>query len=305
MNWLIIAIIAHFVLALVFVIDKYLLSHTHLKPASYAFYVGAFGGLAVLLIPFGFSIFPINHIMISLLAGTVFILAVFFFYKSIQLGEVSRIAPIIGGMVPIFTFILTYFILNERLTVNQLMAFSLLVLGGVIMAWPRKQARMISGLNKIPLIKRLPLAILASFLFAGSYVLTKLIFTQHPFLDGFIWMRLGGVLGALLLFLLPVTRRVILETSKEIKLKTGQLAVFNKIMSGLAFILLNYAIFLGSVTLINALQGVQYIFLLVLTLFLSKKFPQIMEEQINKTAVLQKITAILFIIFGLGVLVYV
>jgi len=304
MNWLIIAIIAHFVSALVFVIDKYLFSHTYLKPATYAFYVGVFGGLAVFLIPFGFSIFPVNQIIISLLAGMVFIFAIFCFYKSIQLGEVSRITPIIGGLVPLFTFILTYFLLNERLISNQLIAFCLLVLGGVIMAWPRKQARAISGLVKTSLVKRLPIAILAAFFFASSYVLTKIIFLQQPFIDGFIWMRFGGVLGAILLFSLPITRRVILETSKEIKLKTGELAIFSKIMSGVAFFFLNYAIFLGSVTLVNALQGVQYIFLLILALFLSKKFPKIMREQINQSAVLQKAIAILFVIFGLGILAF-
>jgi len=91
----------------------------------------------------------------------------------------------------------------------------------------------------------LPIAILAAFFFASSYVLTKIIFIQQPFIDGFIWMRFGGVLGAILLFSLPITRRVILETSKEIKLKTGELAIFSKIMSGVAFFFLNYAIFLG------------------------------------------------------------
>ena len=304
MNWLIIAIIAHFVFALVFVIDKYLFSHTHLKPATYAFYVGAFGGLAIFLIPFGFSIFPIGQIIISLLSGIAFVFAIFFFYKSIQLGEVSRITPIIGGLIPLFTFILTYFLLNERLTSNQLIAFSFLVLGGVIMAWPRKQVRTISGLVKTSLLRRLPVAILAAFFFAVSYVLTKIIFIQQPFIDGFIWIRLGGVLGAILLFSLPFTRKIILETSKEVKLKTGELAVFNKIMSGIAFIFLNYAIFLGSVTLINALQGVQYIFLLILALFLSKRFPEIMREQINQSAIFQKVIAILFVIFGLGILAF-
>lgn len=303
MSWILIAIIAHFITALVFVVDKYLFSHTYLRPAAYAFYAGLLGGLAILLFPFGFSILPFGQIIISFIAGFSFVLAVFFFYKSVQLGEVSRIIPIIGGLVPIFTFILTYFILDERLVFNQLIAFSLLVLGGIIMAWPRKKARLVSGVVKFPLIKRLPLAILAALFFASSYVLTKYIFIEQPFINGFIWIRLGGVLGAGFLFLLPSTRRIILQTSQKIKLKTGELAIFNKVLSGLAFILLNYAIFLGSVVLVNALQGIQYIFLLVVALFLSKKFPQILKEQINHSAILQKVIALIFIGLGLGILV--
>ena len=289
---------------MVFIVDKYLFSHTQLKPAAYAFYVGLFGGLSILLFPFGFKVLPIDQMLISFVAGVSFVLAIFFFYKSIQLGEVSRITPIIGGLIPLFTFVFTYFVLNERLTSVQMIAFCFLVFGGVVMAWPRKQIRSVSGLVKTPLIKRLPLAIAAALFFTASYVLTKYIYTLQPFINGFIWIRLGGVMGSLFFFILPISRRAIMETSSKVKLKTGGLAVINKGLSGLAFILLNYAIFLGSVTLVNALQGVQYIFLLVVALFLSKKFPQILREQVNQSAILQKVMSILFIILGLGILAF-
>ncbi len=304
MNWLIIVIVAHFVFSLVFIVDKYLFSHTQLRPAAYAFYVGIFGGIAILLFPFGFDILSRDHMLISFVAGICFVLAIFFFYKSVQLGEVSRITPIIGGLIPLFTFIFAYFALDEKLLINQIIAFSLLVFGGIVMAWPRKQARFISGLVKTSLIKRLPLAILAALFFAGSYVLSKYIYSYHPFINGFIWIRLGGVIGALILFILPFSRRAIIRTSDKVKLKTGGLAVVNKGLSGLAFIMLNYAIFLGSVTLINALQGIQYIFLFIIALFLSKKFPSIIREQINQSAVMQKTIAIIFIVTGLGILVF-
>ena len=76
----------------------------------------------------------------------------------------------------------------------------------------------------------------------------------------------------------------------------------SKGLSALAFISLNNAIFLGSVSLVNALQGVQYVFLLMIALVLSKQFPQIIKEQISQGAVLQKIMAILLIALGLGIL---
>ncbi len=302
MNWLLIAITAHFIFALVFVIDKYLFSRTHLRPAAYAFYVGLLGGLAILLFPFGFSLLPLKQILISFFAGAFFVFAIFYFYKSVQLGEVSRITPIIGGLVPLFTLLFTYSFLGERLVFNQLIAFSLLVLGGIVMAWPRKQAYLVSRIVKSPLIKRLPLAVLAALFFAASYVLTKFIYLEQNFINGFIWIRLGGILGAVVLFIWPNTRKMIFETTEKIKLKTGQLAISSKVLSGCAFILLNYAIFLGSVSLVNALQGVQYVFLFVLALFLSKKFPQIIKEQINQSAILQKVVAIVFIVLGLGFL---
>jgi len=301
MNWLLIAIFAHSISAVVFVIDKYILSRTRLRPAAYAFYVGIFGGLALFLIPFGFNLLPVNQVIISFSAGAFFVLAVLFFYKSIQIGEVSRITPIIGGAVPIFTLILSYLFLSERLGSQQLIAFSLFVLGGMVMLWPRKGKR-IPGQQ--PLIKRLPIVLLAALFFSGSFVLTKYIFSYQPFINGFIWIRLGGVLGAGLLFLLPISRRVILDSSRRTKARTGVLVVLSKGLSAGGFILLNYAIFLGSVSLVNALQGIQYVFLLVLGVFLSRKFPQIIKEQISEGALIQKIVAIILIGLGLIILAF-
>lgn len=302
MNWLLIAISAHFLFALVFLIDKYLLSRTRVEPRMLAFYVGILGGAALLLIPFDFVIPSISQIMISLMAGVLFILAILCFYKSVQFGEVSRITPIIGGIISLFTIGLTYLFLEERLVLNQLIAFSLLVSGGVVMIWPRKKSHLRS--DKPSLIKRLPLAIMAALFFASSYVLTKFVFIEQSFISGFIWIRIGGILGAVLLILWPGGWREIIRASRSIKAKTGGLVVFSKSLSAGAFILLNYAIYLGSVTLVNALQGIQYIFLLVVALFLSRKFPQIIKEQINDAAIIQKVVAILLIGLGLGFLVF-
>jgi hypothetical protein len=52
---------------------------------------------------------------------------------------------------------------------------------------------------------------------------------------------------------------------------------------------------LASVSLINVMQGMQYAFLLALTIILSKKFPRLLEEKISGWIVVQKILAILLI----------
>jgi drug/metabolite transporter (DMT)-like permease len=302
MNWLVIAIIAHFLFALVFIVDKFLLSRTTLKPIVYAFYTGVLQLFVLAFVPFGFSMPPFEQIMISFLAGALFTAAVLFLYRSFQLGEVSRITPIIGGAIPLFTLILTYIFLEERLTAYQFLAFFLLVLGGVVMVWPVKKE--LIGAVKIPLAKRLPLAFTSSLFFAGSFVLTKLIFNYQPFVNGFIWTRLGGFLMAGLFVIWPKNRRLILKTTKSLGIKTVSLFFSDKILAALAFILLNYAIFLGNVSLVNALQGIQYVFLFLIAVFLSIKFPKIIKEQISQRAVFQRAAAILLIGVGLGLLAF-
>ncbi len=271
MSWLLIAITAHFIFALVFAVDKFIVSEMMLRPRVYAFYVGLLGGLTILLAPFGFSLLPFKQMTAGLLAGILFIAATIFFYKSIQLGEVSKVAPVIGGATPIFTLIISYWFLGERLSSGQLLAFFLLVTGGIIMLWPgRKKLNHRSVRNS--LLKRFCFAMLAALFFSLSFVLTKFLFVHQPFINSFIWTRLGGVLGACLLLLWPANRQIILKSSKTIKLKTSALVISNKSLAAFAFILLNYAIYLGSVTLVNALQGIQYAFLLLLPFFFPRSF---------------------------------
>ena len=53
---------------------------------------------------------------------------------------------------------------------------------------------------------------------------------------------------------------------------------------------------------LNALQGVQYIFLFLIIIFLAKKFPKISEEKLTKKIILQKVISIILIGLGLAIL---
>lgn len=299
MNWILIALIAQFLFALVFILDKFFVSKTVLKPVVYAFWAGVLQILVLVFVPFGFKVISPLQILISLSSGALFVLANLLFYQAIQSKEISRIAPVVGGLIPIFTILLSFLFIGERLTAIQLAAFVLLVLGGIIMLLPLKGKLSLGFLSA----SALGIIVLSSFFFSGSFVLSKYIFLKQSFINGLIWTRLGAVLTAGLFLLFPSNRQLIFTKTASVKTKTVGLFFLNKGFSATAFILLNYAIFLGSVSLVNALQGIQYVFLLLIGIFLSVKFPQIIKEQINKETIFQKIAAIVFIGAGLVVLV--
>ncbi len=301
MNWLFIATFAHCLNALVFVVDKHILSRSKLAPAGYAFYVGFLGLFALLLIPFGFSFTTPALFSLAFFAGASFTMAILFFYQSIKWSEVSRITPIVGGATPLFTILFSYLFLKESLAFYQLIAFSLLVLGSIVILWPRKHLRE-NDSSKPSLARRLPMALLSGFFFAASFVLSKYLFGEMGFINGFIWIRMGGVLGALFLLLHKKSRKIILGGLRQVKTSTRLIALANKGLSASSFLLLNYAISLGRVSLVNALQGVQYVFLLTLAQFLSRRFPAILKEQATSGALAQKIIGIFLIGFGLGIL---
>lgn len=300
MTWLIVAITAYFILAIVSLVDKYLLVGPIPNPKIYTFYVGILGVLVLFLVPFvGFSVPQPSQIILSLLAGAIFIYGLFWFYKALRDFEASRVIPAIGGILPLFTLGLVYIFSagKETLGYVEFFAFILLILGSILITYERSK--------KISL-QSFQISTIAAFFLALSFVLTKYVYLAQPFWSGFIWIRIGGFLMAIFFFLLfKEIREEIFKEKISFKKKTIGIFLSNQAMGAGAGILQNWAIFLVPlvyVAIINALQGIQYVFLLVFVIFLSLKFPQILKEEISKKILFQKITAILVISAGLFLL---
>ena len=309
MTWLTIIISAYFLLAICALIDKYLLTGPIPHPRVYAFYVGILGILVLFLIPFiDFYIPETNQILLSFLAGIVFVLALFYLYKSLHLFEASRVVPAIGGFGPLFTFALIYIFSlgKELLSFSEVIAFILLVLGSVLITF-RKEAFIT--------LKVLRISAFTAFLFSLSFVLAKYVYLSQPFWNGYIWIRIGGVFAALaFLFLSPELKNKIFKprismisffSTLGYKIRTTGIFLFNKGIGAMANILQNWAIALaplGCVAIINALQGTQYVFLLIIAVLICFKFPKILKEEISKKIIFQKTIAILSIGAGLMIL---
>lgn len=300
MPWLIIAILTYFLLAIVSLVDKYLLGGLMPSPKIYAFYMAALGILVLVLVPFGFLLIPRPwQIFLALLVGIFHILGILIYFHGLKKFESSRIVPAIGGFSPLFTFGLTYFFQGgkEILSFKEIIAFLLLILGGVLIVW-KKSANIT--------LKSLQYSVLASFFFSLYYVLAKFIYLEQSFISGFIWTRIGAFLVAILLLFSKEVREELFVKRESFKIKTWGIFLPNEAGAAGAFILQNWAIALagvGYVAIISALQGVQYIFLLILAILLSFKFPQILKEEISREIIFQKIIAILIISVGLSLLV--
>jgi len=302
MSWLLIVIIAHFFYAGVFIIDRYLLKKGFPNPLSYAFYVGILSVFVLALAPFGFFVPTTKQIAISLITGIVWLLAIIIFYTALQKGEASRVVPTVGGLIPFFTLVLSFIFLGERLSLKQLIAFCLLVGGGVLLSLLVSQTKIFSNNRKIYLTRAFIFALGAALVFAVYFVMTKSVFLRQGFINGLIWIRLGAALGALFLLISPFFRQLIFKKGEPIKVKSFGLFLSARGLGVVAGLLIYWAIFLGSVTLVNALQGVQYLFLLVLAFFLFKKIPSL-KEQFDRKVLIQKIFAIALICAGLVILI--
>jgi len=78
--------------------------------------------------------------------------------------------------------------------------------------------------------------------------------------------------------------------------------VSGKLLAALGSLLVHLAVAQGSVSIVSAMAGAEYIFLFFIVLLLSKKFPQILKERLNAGVIAQKIIAILLVGAGLAIL---
>lgn len=301
MIWILWALLAHMTSGIVFIVDKALLGSGGAigKPMRYAVYSGLVASGAVLLLPFAYAAPTMFVLGWSLLAGVLWLAALWLFFIGLKFGDPSRVVPITGSAVPVFTFLLAAVFLGERLDMRDILAVLFLVGGGALLSIRFK------GTKGVP-VKALLGAVFGGAAFAAHFALAKFIYDRFdPFLAAFAYIRLGVGVAAIGLFVwlwLTSGEKKKVKKTKKTKKRTIAITVAffgSKGLGVVALLLLNYAISLGSVTVVNALQGVQYAFVLLLAVFVSRQWPKLFKEELQRVTVIQKIAGILLVSIGL------
>ena len=300
MNWIILAIIAYFLIALEIILDKFLLTSRRVShPAIYAFYSGILSLFTLVFFPFGMHSISFYQMLMSFLAGFIFTYGILTLFYAIQKGEASRVTTAAGAVIPVVTYFLSLFILEEKLSASQISGVTLLIFGGILISLKIVKFRtrgFFSGFLE---------AILAGVLLAVAFTLFKYFYEQDNFINVFIWTRLGLIAGALSLLIHPYFRKIIFQSLAKFKKpkkenkRSGLLFVLNKILGGSGSIILNYSIALGSVTIVNALICTEYVFVFLMGIVFSFWMPKIFQEKMDIGSAVQKLTAIFLITAGI------
>lgn len=284
MNWFTFALIAQFVAGTSVVFDKLIYKKLYSNPLGYTFWLGLLGLFPLFLMLFGANIqIPLQQLPWALIAGMLFIAAMFFFFLAIFKGETSNEAILIAALSPIFTLIASRFFLGTSLDSLRLIIFLLLILGGIVMFFTQQKSIR---------LKTASYAMISSICFGLSYSLTKLVFTNTGFLTGFIWIKLGGVLAVLLMLAINPWRQKIFDKKQETTFKNPSLYFANRIYAGIGSIVIYYATFLGPAPLVNATDNIKYLFVMLGGWWLLK-------ERFKGWALVGKITAFILISVGL------
>lgn len=297
--WLFIALIGYATLAVVSVLDKFILTNEKVSPLRFVFYSTIFVSPLFFLVPW--TTLPIgwSSWLAAVLIGFTFAFGLWTMYLGIQKSEISHIGPLIGGAIPLFVLVLGQFFLGEIISNRQLLAIALLAFGSILISSEYKHKK--QNFNTA-----IFWGLLAAALFAVSHVASKYLYNQIGFFSGFVWGRgFTGIFGILLLCFPKLWKELFKGTKLSNSKKSAGnfiLVAVNKTLGVVGLVFVQYAVFLGSVTVVNALAGVQYAFLLILVGIMSKFFPRRFKEEYSKTEIIQEIISVFIIATGLTLL---
>ena len=286
--------------------DKFLVDNVLPSSKAYAFVVCLFGGLLFLAAPWFLEWPGIYWLAINIIAGFIFGIALWSLYEALRRGEASRTLVFIGGLTPVFSVVFSILFFKEQFSFFEWLGIFTLLIGIIIIALLPQQrsflARLIKKLKFVQEVKKgyLIFAAISALAYSSYFVLTKYAYSSQEFASAFIWTRLGAIVFVLFFLVRRRDREDVLQVfKKKRKNKKSFLVAVNQIIGSAGFILQNYAISLGSVALINALQGAQYAFLLVLSTGLALLSPNLLKETFSWRIFLQKLVAVLVIAIGL------
>ena len=248
-----------------------------------------------LLVPFSGYIINTFHLFIALVAGFAFALALWAMYIGFQKSEVSHSGPLVGATTPFFVLILSLVFLGERLGYIQILGICVLIAGSLLISMEKSKGH--NGWHRGMLW-----IVLSGLLYAISHVASKYIYDIYGFYTGLVWTRgFMGLFGLLLLFS-PYLWKKDNCKSKDKKNKKSQflLVMSTRIFAIIAVLLIQYGIAVGSVTIVNALAGVQFAFLILLVALLTKFLPRFFKEKFVRGELKTEILAVVIIAIGLA-----
>lgn len=293
--WLTFVLGGHLANAGAFIIDKILLSKAVKRPTVYVFFIGMLGIFAFVLAPFGHFAWLESSVLVeAVVCGVTFTAALLAFFSALQRGEATRVVPFFGALIPLWTIAFARFFVGEHLTGMVWWGIALLVMGAFLITYEPSANRSISA-------AALGLAVLGAALFAISSTMLKAVFNATEFINGFLWTRTFATLSALALLLLPATRQAVRTEFFGKGERPPALLIVGQTLGAAGFFLLSLGTkFAPTVTVVNALQGVQYGFLFVFVLVMSVVAPKLIPEKMSRAIILQKIIALVALAIGLA-----
>ena len=302
MAWYFFAFLAPALWAVSNHIDKYVLNR-YLKNGSIGVVV-IFGGIVGFIFSLLIFIFTPHRMLVLnpfyelviIGNGILLIAAMIPYFYALAQEETSMVVPLYQT-VPIFSFILGFFILGETISPVQISAGLLIIIGAVFISL---------DLENVKIKKRTLLLMLSSSFMVAVYVLVfKVVAVKENFWGSVFYEEIGVMLAGLFLFaFMKNYRNQFIIILKKNRVSVISINGFNELVNIGAKLLVNYASLLAPIALITVANGLQPFFVFLYGIVLTLLFPSFAKETLEKKYIAQKLSAIAVMLLGTYLLIF-
>jgi uncharacterized membrane protein len=230
-------------------------------------------------------------ILVMTVSGILYMGAMLFYLRAIQSEEASVVAPLFQAST-LFTFLLGYLFLHEKLGPWQLLGGALVVGGALGLSFR-------GGVKRQGFKARLIFLMLgATFVLALSTVLFKYFAIQDDFWTTTFWTFVGeGIFGGALL-LMPDYRRQFAELFRRNPGAMAGVNAANELINLGAGLAVRYAALLAPVALVSAISSTTTFFVFAFGILLTLFFPKMGREDLSRGNLIRKGLGALLIALG-------
>lgn len=294
-----IVLIASFLNSFTHHIDKYLLSITN----KY----GDFKGLIVfssliagmILSPF-FLVANNFHVMIDyktmlilLISACFFLSATWFYYKGLKISETSAVAVMLQ-MLPIISFVLSYFLFNASFTLEQVIGSLLIVLSSVLVSFEFGSHKF-----KLKKIKALVYVFISVVLYATYFLIFDTTLESNSFSVVIFWYQICLlVLGLTLIIIFKSYRKSFFNIVRKNGKKFFMLNIINETLSIVANVLISYSFVFISAAVALSITAFQPLFVFLIGIVGEAFLPKLFYENIKLKSVIFRFICLFIAIFG-------
>lgn len=294
MSWFYLALFVPLLFAVVNLIDDNLLQFVYKSRYIATVMAGVSGTLPLLSLFFlDFNNIPTNLALLSMLSGSLAVGFYFFYFKSLQLDSPSVVVALFS-LVPATIPFLAYFIVDEKLGLQQIVGFSIVLLASLGLA--------VSDVRNFKFSKALIPAVIAVIFMDAEAIINKYVYNNADFYPAYMYFSLGMGITAFLFYFVRFSdnNQALIRIGKKFK-RLIPILIFVELLGLLAEFLLNLAISKGPVSLVKVIEGSQPMFVLLIALLLYPFAPKFFREAEDSKPVL-KFALMAVIIVGLGVI---
>ncbi len=290
-NWLLLALIAPFLWALVVLIDDNLLRKVYRSAGFGAMVAGLFGIFPFLYLGITNDTYTLEPKVLAaaIVSGILTVAFYYCYFKALGSEEPSTTIAMLN-LMPVFVVVLAAVFLHESLLTKQYIGIGIIVLTSTYLG--------IMSARKFKLNNAAGYVIAGSLVYAGASILAKYAYEQANFRTVYPWISFGFFIAGTTIFIFGRHSKEAKRIAKKAGIALVVIMFSIEVLNFGAEFTQGLAISRGPVSVIRAIEGIQPLYMLLLAVVLGPFLRNFFREQIDKNFP-KKVIVMLAMIAGL------